>query len=46
MDHRTHMFLKGVHMCSNEFDEKAHLAHMFLEGYSFLLTNLMKSEAY
>nr|GFB97617.1 hypothetical protein [Tanacetum cinerariifolium] len=40
------MFLEGVHICSNEFDEKAHRAHMFLEGYSYVLTSLMKSEAY
>nr|GEW42817.1 hypothetical protein [Tanacetum cinerariifolium] len=26
---RAHMFLETVHICSNEFDEKAQLAHMF-----------------
>nr|GFA66633.1 hypothetical protein [Tanacetum cinerariifolium] len=39
------MFLEGVHICSNAFDEKAHRANMFIERYSYVLANLMKSEA-
>nr|GFA57346.1 hypothetical protein [Tanacetum cinerariifolium] len=28
----AHMFLEGVHICSNELDEKVKSAHMFLKG--------------
>nr|GEX91292.1 hypothetical protein [Tanacetum cinerariifolium]GEY34520.1 hypothetical protein [Tanacetum cinerariifolium] len=39
---RAYTFLEVVHKCSNEFDEKARSAYMFLEEYSYILTNLMR----
>ncbi|GKC80578.1 adipose-regulatory protein, seipin [Tanacetum coccineum] len=37
----TYVF-EDVHIYSSEFDEKMQRAHMFLEGYSYVPTNLMR----
>ncbi|GJR96840.1 succinate-semialdehyde dehydrogenase, mitochondrial [Tanacetum coccineum] len=34
---RAYMFLEGVHICSNEFDEKAQRAYMFFEECTYVL---------